>query len=170
MTCPIHACSLKGELRSSWWAVTTPYDLFEILHAAAREKLMAEQSISFDHVHLISQNPRGTASWYVEKLAGRIAGQKEVGGVPQILVAFGGATLIIRGERAGEKTAEKTGQAWGIDHFGLRVDGDFDGFCDELKGRGVRFAKEPRDASPGVRIAFIEAPDDVRIELLHRSQ
>lgn len=130
---------------------------------------MAEHGIAFDHVHLISENAQASATWYVDKLGGEIAGRKEAGGAEQILIRFEGATLIIRGERTGEETGVKSGQQWGADHFGFGVRGDFAGFCNELKARGVRFAVEPKDASPGVRIAFIEAPDGVRIELLQRT-
>ena len=38
----------------------------------------------------------------------------------------------------------------------------------ELKRRGADIAVEPRTIRPGVRIAFVRAPDDVRIELLQR--
>jgi len=39
----------------------------------------------------------------------------------------------------------------------------------ELKRRGAHFALEPRTIRPGVRIAFVQAPDNVRIELLERT-
>jgi lactoylglutathione lyase len=50
----------------------------------------------------------------------------------------------------------------------LRVRGDFDGFCSGLKGKGVTFSLEPTDFNPTTRIAFINAPDGVSIELLDR--
>src|SRR5438132_8051356 len=56
----------------------------------------------------------------------------------------------------------------GLDHFGLRVE-NMDEAVAELKRRGARFTLEPRTIRPGVRIAFVEAPDNVRIELLERS-
>ena len=54
-----------------------------------------------------------------------------------------------------------------VDHFGLRVD-DMDDAVAELKRRGAQFTLEPRTIRPGVRIAFVQAPDNVRIELLER--
>ena len=56
----------------------------------------------------------------------------------------------------------------GLDHFGLRVD-NMDEAVAELKRRGAHFKMEPRTIRPGVKIAFIEAPDNVRIELLERT-
>ena len=37
------------------------------------------------------------------------------------------------------------------------------------KSKGAEFSTEPRDLRPGVKIAFVRAPGDVRIELLERS-
>jgi catechol 2,3-dioxygenase-like lactoylglutathione lyase family enzyme len=55
----------------------------------------------------------------------------------------------------------------GLDHFGFRVD-NVDEAVADLKRRGAEIAVEPRTIRPGVRIAFVRAPDDVRIELLQR--
>ncbi len=127
---------------------------------------MSDNSISFDHVHLVSEDPESTASWYVENLGGKILASSEFSGAPSIVVAFKGATVIIRGQRTGEQANKKGGLTWGTDHFGFRVKGDFDGYCDDLKKKGVPFSMEPTDFTPSIRIAFIEAPDKVSIELL----
>ena len=127
---------------------------------------MTNASIVFDHIHLISEDPQSTASWYVDKLGGAIISSDDVRGAPQIFVAFEGATIIVRGQRPGEQLGRKPGLLWGTDHFGFQVHGDFDGFCDELKEKGVTFTVDPVDFSPSVRIAYIEAPDGVSIELL----
>ena len=56
----------------------------------------------------------------------------------------------------------------GLDHLGLRVD-DLDVATAELKRRGAQVIGEPKTIRPGVRIAFIQGPDDGRIELLERT-
>lgn len=129
---------------------------------------MQDTLLSFDHVHLISNDPSAAADWYAEKLDGRITARTEVKGAPQILVSFKGATIIIRGVRTGESAANKAGLQFGLDHFGFQVSQDFDAYCDRLKGKGVVFDLEPTDFSPELRIAFVQAPDGVTIELLHR--
>jgi catechol 2,3-dioxygenase-like lactoylglutathione lyase family enzyme len=130
---------------------------------------MTAASLSFDHVHLISKDPHAAARWYVETLGGAVGKSSEVHGAPQIHVSFGGAMVIVRGERPAEQAADSTGLEWGIDHFGLQVQGDFDGFCAGLRGRGVRFTMDPTQANPTTRIAFIQAPDGVSIELVNRT-
>jgi catechol 2,3-dioxygenase-like lactoylglutathione lyase family enzyme len=129
---------------------------------------MTEHTIFFDHIHLISFDPLAAARWYVEKLGGSIASTAEVRGAPQVLLAFEGATIIIRGKRPGEAPAERQGLQWGVDHFGFQVRGDLDTYCNELKRKGVVFTIDPMNFGPNLRIAFLQAPDGVIIELLKR--
>ena len=129
---------------------------------------MSAPTLTFDHIHLVSTAPDTTAAWYVEKLGASIANRLQVKGAPQIYVQVGDATLIVRGERPGEAAHDKSGLKWGVDHFGFGVSGDFDAYCAALKAAGVKFNLEPIDANPSTRIAFIAAPDNVSIELVHR--
>jgi len=125
-------------------------------------------NISFDHVHLISEDPHGAAAWYADNLGGVIEKSDEVKGAPQIYVRFDGTALIIRGRRTGEQVGKKDGLKWGTDHFGFKVSEDLDGFCDGLRQKGVRFTLEPTNINPKLRIAFIEGLDGEIIELLQR--
>ena len=129
---------------------------------------MPKTSLTFDHVHLVSKDPRMTAKWYVDHLGGEIVRSIDVRGAPQVYVSFGDAFVIVRGQRPAEHAAEKAGLEWGVDHFGMQVKGDFDGFCSGLRSKGVRFSLEPTDFNPTTRIAFINAPDGVSVELLNR--
>ena len=129
---------------------------------------MPDTSLAFDHVHLVARDPQATADWYVDKLGGKIARSLEVKGAPQIYVSFGGFIVIVRGQRPAELAEAKPGLQWGVDHFGVRVKGDFDGFCEGLRKKGVTFGLDPTDFNPTTRIAFIDAPDGVSVELLNR--
>jgi len=137
---------------------------------------MGDVRIDFDHIHIISEDPRGSASWYAEMLGGEITGESEVRGGIQISVAFDGATILVRGRRPGEEPGRKNSlrsfedfvshDQWGTDHFGFRVHGDLDAFCDELREKGATFSVEPYFFVPGVRLAYLAAPDNVSIELV----
>lgn len=130
---------------------------------------MPNPNITFDHVHLISKDPAAAANWYVEKLGGDIVQSVSVKGAPQVYVEIGGgAMLIVRGARPGESTDDKSNLEWGVDHFGVRVKGDFDAFCAGLKKKGVQFSVEPTQFNPTTQLAFINAPDGVSVELLNR--
>lgn len=55
---------------------------------------------------------------------------------------------------------------WGTDHFSFRVHEDLDAFCDKIRARGASFSVEPYPFMPGSRIAYLQAPDNVSIELV----
>jgi lactoylglutathione lyase len=129
---------------------------------------MGNAGIVFDHVHLVSEDPESAGLWYEDKLGGKVVGSGQTGGSLTVRVAFEGATIIIRGQRANEQLSTKPGLQWGTDHFGFSMSGDFDSYCNDLKSKGVKFTMDPVDFTPDVRIAFIEAPDNVSIELLQR--
>jgi catechol 2,3-dioxygenase-like lactoylglutathione lyase family enzyme len=125
-------------------------------------------TLSFDHVHVISKQPKDTADWYADRLGGTITKSAMVKDAPQIYVSFGEAFIIVRGQRPGESAKDKANTEWGADHFGFNVQGDFDAFCAGLRAKGVKFSMEPTDINPSTRIAFVDAPDGVSVELLSR--
>lgn len=137
---------------------------------------MTDASIVFDHIHIISEDPKSASAWYADVLGGEIRGDYELRGSTQISVVFDGATILIRGPRPGEQPGRKNSlgffkdyvshDQWGTDHFGFRVFSDLDEYCDQLKKKGATFSVEPYDFAAGVRIAYLSAPDDVSIELV----
>lgn len=129
---------------------------------------MPDTTLTMDHIHLVAADPHAAAKWYVDNLGAQIVRSIEMKGAPQIYLSFGNAMVLVRGKRPGEEVAGKNGLEWGVDHFGLRVKGDFDRFCSGLKRQGVNFSMEPTDINPQTRIAFVNAPDGVSIELLNR--
>jgi catechol 2,3-dioxygenase-like lactoylglutathione lyase family enzyme len=55
----------------------------------------------------------------------------------------------------------------GIEHIGLRVE-DIEAAVADLAARGIPLVSGITDVKPGLRIAFFEGPDGVRIEILQR--
>ena len=133
--------------------------------------------IAFDHIHLISRNPKAAADWYKEMFGGEIsAEQPDLRGAPQIDVRVGGMTIVIRGQRPGEQPIAtrpmrpfdgySSHDEWGTDHFGFTYRGDLRAFCAALKQKGVRMAVEPWEFKPGLVLCYVAAPDGVSIELI----
>ncbi|MFN0303753.1 MAG: VOC family protein [Burkholderiales bacterium] len=136
-----------------------------------------DKGLAFDHIHLISRDPRAAANWYCEMFGGEIsAEQPNLRGALQIDVRIAGMTIVVRGQRPGEQpAATKPMQAfagysshdeWGTDHFCFTYRGDLRAFCDTLKGKGVKMAVEPWEFKPGVVLCYVSAPDNVSIELI----
>ena len=138
---------------------------------------MGDAKIVFDHIHVISKDPESAASWYADVLGGEIANVVQLRGAPQYRIVLDGITILVRGQRPGEQPDTKMGDRefadgylhapqWGTDHFGFHVHGALDEFCDGLRYKGATFSVEPHEFLPGVRIAYVEAPDGVHIELV----
>ncbi len=124
---------------------------------------------AYDHLHLISEDVESAVRFYKDVFGAQETGRVDIMGAPGIFMRLGDMNLFIRGTRQGEEYpsgGRPTGH--GIDHFGIQVKGSLDEFCQELKGKGVTIAQEPRDFNPQVRVAFIRGPDEVMIELLNR--
>ena len=77
-----------------------------------------------------------------------------------------GGTLLNISDRATTQVGLERYQ--GIDHFAIHTS-DFAGTIAALKANGVNFFTEPMSPRPGVDIAFISGPDNIKIELMHIS-
>jgi lactoylglutathione lyase len=75
-------------------------------------------------------------------------------------------TIINISDRATTRVPLESYQ--GLDHFALHTS-NFDETVATLKANGVHFWVEPRSPRPGVQIAFISGPDNIKIELIHAS-
>jgi catechol 2,3-dioxygenase-like lactoylglutathione lyase family enzyme len=139
---------------------------------------MSNPAFKFDHVHIISENPRAAAEWYVEMLGAAIAADTVARGAPQIFVELGGMTILIRGKRPGEAPTSpqpirpyadfSSHNAWGTDHFGFIYDGDLAALCDKLRAKGVSFPVELKQGVGGNRLCYVAAPDGVSIEIMEQ--
>jgi lactoylglutathione lyase len=124
---------------------------------------------SYDHIHLRSRDPQATAQYYNKMFDARIVESIQSDGQPRIDLDINGLTVFIARVAAEAAIPEApVDPHLGLDHFGLRVDNLDDAYA-ELTRRGAEFTTAPRTIRPGVRIAFVRGPDNVRIELLERS-
>jgi lactoylglutathione lyase len=124
---------------------------------------------SYDHIHLRTRDPRGTADWYARMFGARVIESVQSDGQPRIDLDINGLTVFIaQVPPETEMPPSPADPHLGLDHFGLRVD-NLEAAAAELKARGVVFTTEPRTIRPGVKIAFVQCPDNVRVELLERN-
>src|SRR6266705_1724361 len=100
---------------------------------------------TWDHIHLRTANPEATAQWYERMLGAEVIRSMQQG-KPRIDLKLGGAN-----------TPPATPYQ-GLDHFGLTVSG-IDAVVADLKAKGVEFTREPTTVRPGVRVAFLRAPE-----------
>jgi catechol 2,3-dioxygenase-like lactoylglutathione lyase family enzyme len=124
---------------------------------------------TYDHIHLRTRNPQATIQYYQDMFDAERVESVQSDGKPRVDLNLNGLTIFIAEVPADADLPNAPSKPYiGLDHLGLRVD-DIDAATAELKRRGATFIVEPRTIRPGVRIAFIQGPDDVRIELLERT-
>jgi catechol 2,3-dioxygenase-like lactoylglutathione lyase family enzyme len=126
-------------------------------------------SYRYDHMHLRSRDVKKTAEYYHRVFGATILESVQSDGRPRTDLDLDGLTIFIAPVPPEAAIPSAPTEPYiGLDHFGLRVE-NMDAAVAELKRRGATFTVEPRTIRPGVRIAFVAAPDNVRIELLERS-
>jgi catechol 2,3-dioxygenase-like lactoylglutathione lyase family enzyme len=124
-------------------------------------------TFTFDHIHIFTRDPESMAK-YFEHMLGAEVHRSTVGGKPRIDLKLGGADIFILDVSGDAKAVDGAAHPYrGLDHFGLACK-DIDKVCDALKAKGAKFTRGPETIRPGTRIAFIEGPEGVSIELLER--
>jgi len=122
---------------------------------------MAE--LKHEHTHLTSPDPDKAVEFYTKVMGARVTKEQESAGIRLIDLDLGGLPIRISSKTGAD--AAWQGPRYGLHHLGLTVD-NMDEFAAELKSKGVEFVVEPTQARPGVKFAFIKAPDNVLFEIL----
>ncbi len=123
---------------------------------------------SYDHIHLRTRDPQAMAAYFNQMFDAKVLESVQSDGRPRVDLDLDGLIIFIAPVAADADIAAGPRDPYlGLDHFGLRVD-SVDDTVAELKRRGAEIVDEPHTIRPGVRIAFVRAPEDVRIELLQR--
>ena len=125
---------------------------------------------AINHVHIRSTDPEASAAWYTEHFGVKRLGSREV--MPETITISmdpgGPVRLNISSPPPGssDKRAVAEINQLGLEHFGFDTD-EMDADLERLQGLGAEL-KEGPNRNGGVTIAFIAAPGDIRIELIHR--
>ncbi len=123
---------------------------------------------TYDHIHVRTRDPEGMAGFFETMFGAKVLRLIQSDGAPRVDLDVNGLAIFIATVPPQEHLdASPRDPHLGLDHFGFRVD-DIDGAVADLRSKGAEIYTEPRTIRPGVRIAFVRGPDDVRIELLQR--
>jgi lactoylglutathione lyase len=124
--------------------------------------------MKFHHLHLKARDPEQTAAWYARAFGFTIADRvtRPAGDLFITCKTVDGTMVIISGQKTGEALGPgDAGTHLGLEHFAVATD-NFDRDLAHLKSVGAALLEEPRTGATGIRFAFVQGPDDVRIELM----
>jgi len=124
-----------------------------------------------NHIHLKAPDPRKTAEWYTKAFNFKILSDEvRVFGDRFVRCQSedGGMSVNISGARTGETLGSGDASAHhGLEHFGFDSTA-LEADIARLETLGARLLEGPIQIPNGPRIAFLWAPDDVRVELIER--
>jgi catechol 2,3-dioxygenase-like lactoylglutathione lyase family enzyme len=125
------------------------------------EVVQDPDKLGLHHVHLRSPDPAGMLAWYVDKFGGSLSKLKgRLDGIN-----YGGVWILA------QQGAATPSAGHSIDHMGMRP-ANVDNAVTALKAKNVKVTTEPRPltlpSGVSMRLAFIEGPEGVRIELVQR--
>lgn len=126
---------------------------------------------AINHVHLRARDPEATAAWYEKHFEAKIVSNREVlPGTITIGMEMGGPVrLNVSSQPKGD--SDQSGSAvlthLGLEHFGFDVT-DLAAELARLEGLGIRTVLPSTEVVGGTKLAYIEGPDDVLIELVQR--
>jgi len=126
---------------------------------------------AINHVHIRSADPHASASWYEKHFGAKIVSEREVmPGTITISMELGGPVRLnvsSKPEGTSDERAVAELNRLGLEHFGFAVE-DLEADLERLEGAGVRIVLPLTEVVGGTRLAYIEGPDDVLIELVQR--
>ena len=127
---------------------------------------------SINHVHIRSSDPHASASWYQKHFGAKIVSDREVmpGTVTVSMDVGGPVRLNISSQLDGSPDTRAVAELnrLGLEHFGFDVE-DLKAELDRLEKASVRIVLPLTEVVGGARLAYIEGPDDVLIELVQRA-
>ncbi len=120
------------------------------------------------HVHIKSVEPHKSAEWWQKHFGARVV--EEVTALPgtrTIRMAVGGnCRLFISTQPEGQKLPPSSPTPHlGLEHFGFDVP-DLAKELARLDKEGVKIVRPLTVIPGGMKIAFVQAPDDVQVELV----
>ena len=111
----------------------------------------------FNHIHLMSPDPKKTAEFYQRTFGSTLVSSRDLGeGKLVIKLDADGVILLI------SKTTDE--KQFGLAHFGFGAD-NLEKAVVDLKSNGVTFTKEITEIRPGLKISYLQAPENVQVEL-----
>ena len=123
-------------------------------------------AVLLDHIHFRSRDPEAVAGFLSSHFGFEIEGRMEVRGLPRVVLRIGEVAIFVEGAIDGMPRVP--GMPFrGIEHVCVRVP-DIAAHAARLERAGVTLLSPVSEIRPGVKVAFVEAPDGILVEMIER--
>ena len=123
---------------------------------------------NLDHIHFRCQDLEASLDFYAKMFGGEIVARLELPHTTLVRMKIGETFLAFSPKKEGMDVQELSGQErWGMYELGFFVADTYQA-VEELKAKGAEFLQDAYEIRPGVQVAFMKAPDGVKIEIIHR--
>lgn len=124
-------------------------------------------SWQYDHTHFKCSDPEKTVAFFKENFGATEVSRWMSGTMAITTLDIGGLWYNFSPKRDDETVAPSSGPTYGVYHVAFKTK-DLDAEAAKLKARGVKFTVDVKQANPTTKMAFVEGPDGLSIELLQR--
>lgn len=124
-------------------------------------------AILLDHIHLRARDPEAVADFLSRHFDVEIESRMEVRNLPRVVLRIGAVAIFVEGATA-DMPRVPAMPFRGIEHVCVRVP-DIAAHAARLRQAGVTLLAPVSEVRPGVRVAFVEAPDGILVEMIERS-
>jgi catechol 2,3-dioxygenase-like lactoylglutathione lyase family enzyme len=118
---------------------------------------------ALDHLHIFSRNVPEAARYFEDVFGASESSREDVRGLLVVRVNVQGVTIILMETATDDQMAVGKGIR-GLDHFCFLVT-DLEATVEGMKVKGATFRVEPKLMPNGAKIAFVNGPDGIIIEL-----
>jgi len=121
----------------------------------------------WDHIHIVCGDVEAAVKFFADNFKGKEISREEVRGFPLVRLEIMGLVVAFVGTQPQSPMLQPGKGNRGLDHMGFRVD-NLDKTLEELKAKGVTLNAGPGITGSGLKYAFINGPEGIRIELIER--
>ncbi|HSR13647.1 MAG TPA: VOC family protein [Thermodesulfobacteriota bacterium] len=121
-------------------------------------------NVQMHHIHLLCSQLGETVKFFSEVLGAKFIDWRKFQGADGAALDLRGTNIFLRVARDGEKVAESNQLQYGLHHIGVAIE-DMDQAYSELTRKKVTFTSPPKDIGDR-KVAFIEGPDQISVELI----
>ena len=125
-------------------------------------------SWQYDHTHFKCSDPEKSVAFFKENFGAKEVARFDSGGMSIVTLDIGGLWYNFSPKRASDNVEPKTQpMRYGVYHIALKTK-DLAAEAAKMKARGVKFTQDVGQSGPTTKMAFIEGPDGISIEILQR--